>query len=110
MSFVQNHDTFSVKGRFELDRGPQYLGYGMWWHLGHDTAISSEWGTTNMVENGLNREILLAGGYGHQLRRNEARRLTRRCRSESLSLWDWSPSVWRSWPAAPCPKPVAAHP
>jgi len=65
--FVLDHDTFSVKGRFELDRGPQYLGYDMWWHLGYDTAISSEWGTPNMVENGLNGEILLAGGYGHRL-------------------------------------------
>jgi methanethiol oxidase len=65
--FVLDHDNFSVKGRFELDRGPQYLGYDMWWHLGYDTAISSEWGTPNMVENGLNGEILLAGGYGHQL-------------------------------------------
>jgi selenium-binding protein 1 len=65
--FVVDHDTFTVKGRFELDRGPQYLGYDMWWHLGYDTAISSEWGTPNMIENGLNGEILLAGGYGHQL-------------------------------------------
>jgi selenium-binding protein 1 len=65
--FVLDHDNFSVKGRFELDRGPQYLGYDMWWHLGYDTAISSEWGTPNMMENGLNGEILLAGGYGHQL-------------------------------------------
>src|SRR3989440_939172 len=65
--FVLDHDTFSVKGRFELDRGPQYLAYDMWWHLGYDTAVSSEWGTPNMVENGLNGEILLAGGYGHQL-------------------------------------------
>src|SRR5438105_9427621 len=59
--FVLDHDTFSVKGRFELDRGPQYLAYDMWWHLGYDTAISSEWGTPNIVENGLNGEILLAG-------------------------------------------------
>ncbi len=29
--------------------------------------ITSEWGTPNMVENGLNPEILLAAGYGHQL-------------------------------------------
>ncbi len=37
------------------------------WHLGHDTMISSEWGTPNMVENGLNPELLLAGKYGHAL-------------------------------------------
>jgi hypothetical protein len=29
--------------------------------------ITSEWGTPNMVEAGVNPEILLSGGYGHQL-------------------------------------------
>jgi selenium-binding protein 1 len=66
-TFVLDHDTFTVKGRFELDRGPQYLSYDLWWHLGYDTAVSSEWGTPNMIEDGLNGEILLAGGYGHRL-------------------------------------------
>jgi selenium-binding protein 1 len=65
--FIVDHDTFTVKGRFELDRGPQYLAYDFWWHLGYDVAITSEWGTPNMVENGVNGEILLAGGYGHHL-------------------------------------------
>jgi methanethiol oxidase len=65
--FVIDHDTFTVKGRWELDRGPQQLAYDFWWHLGYDTAITSEWGTPNMVENGVNPEILLAGGYGHKL-------------------------------------------
>ena len=65
--FVVDHDTFSVKGRWELDRGPQRLAYDFWWHLGYDTAITSEWGTPNMVEAGVNPEILLAGGYGHKL-------------------------------------------
>ncbi|HEY8644005.1 MAG TPA: selenium-binding protein SBP56-related protein, partial [Candidatus Dormibacteraeota bacterium] len=65
--FVLDHDTFAVKGRWELDRGPQQLAYDFWWHLGYDTLISSEWGTPKMVENGVNGEILLAGGYGHQL-------------------------------------------
>jgi selenium-binding protein 1 len=65
--FILDHDTFTVKGRFELDRGPQFLSYDFWWHLGYDVAITSEWGTPNMVENGVNGEILLAGGYGHQL-------------------------------------------
>jgi selenium-binding protein 1 len=50
-----------------MDRGPQQLAYDFWWHLGSDTMLSSEWGTPNMVENGLNPEILLAGGYGHHL-------------------------------------------
>jgi selenium-binding protein 1 len=65
--FVVDHDSFEVRGRWELDRGPQQLAYDFWWHLGYDTAITSEWGTPNMVEKGVNPEILLAGGYGHQL-------------------------------------------
>jgi selenium-binding protein 1 len=65
--FVLDHSTFSVKGRFELDRGPQFLAYDFWWHLGYDVAITSEWGTPKMVEDGVNGEILLAGGYGHHL-------------------------------------------
>jgi selenium-binding protein 1 len=65
--FIIDHDTFTVKGRWELDRGPQQLAYDFWWHLGYDTAITSEWGTPNMVENGVNPEILLAGGYGHKV-------------------------------------------
>jgi selenium-binding protein 1 len=65
--FIIDHDTFTVKGRFELDRGPQFLAYDFWWHLGYDVAITSEWGTPRMVEDGLNGEILLSGRYGHQL-------------------------------------------
>jgi selenium-binding protein 1 len=65
--FILDPETFDVKGRWELDRGPQRLAYDFWWHLGHDTMITSEWGTPNMVEGGLNPEILLAGGYGHAL-------------------------------------------
>jgi selenium-binding protein 1 len=30
-------------------------------------VITSEWGTPKMVQNGVNPEILLAGGYGHKL-------------------------------------------
>jgi methanethiol oxidase len=65
--FLLDHTSFDVKGAWEKDRGPQQLAYDFWWHLGSDTMITSEWGTPNMVENGLNPEILLAGGYGHQL-------------------------------------------
>jgi methanethiol oxidase len=65
--FIVDHDNFSVKGRWELDRGPQELAYDFWWHLGYDTAITSEWGTPNMVEGGVIPDILLAGGYGHKL-------------------------------------------
>ena len=36
--FMLDHETFAVKGRWELERGPQYLSYDFWWHLGprHD--------------------------------------------------------------------------
>ncbi|HEX4212602.1 MAG TPA: selenium-binding protein SBP56-related protein [Candidatus Dormibacteraeota bacterium] len=65
--FIIDHDTFEVKGRFELDRGPQELAYDFWWHLGYDTAVTSEWGTPQQVESGVLPDVLLAGGYGHQL-------------------------------------------
>ena len=65
--FVIDHDSFDVLGKWELDRGPQFLAYDFWWHLGLDTVITSEWGTPNMVQNGVNPEILLKGGYGHKL-------------------------------------------
>ncbi|MBV9546389.1 MAG: selenium-binding family protein [Chloroflexi bacterium] len=65
--FVLDHESFDVQRAWEADRGPQHLAYDFWWHLGQDTLISSEWGTPNMVENGVNPELLLAGKYGHQL-------------------------------------------
>jgi selenium-binding protein 1 len=65
--FVMDHETFDIRGRWEIDRGPQYLAYDFWWHLGHDTMITSEWGTPNMVGDGVNPELLLAGKYGNAL-------------------------------------------
>jgi selenium-binding protein 1 len=65
--FVIDPETFEIRGPWEKDRGPQYLAYDFWWHLGFDTMITSEWGTPNMVENGVNPELLLAGKYGHAL-------------------------------------------
>jgi methanethiol oxidase len=56
-----------VKGPWEKDRGPQNLSYDFWWHLGHDTMLSSEWGTPNMVVNGVDPELLLGNQYGHRL-------------------------------------------
>ena len=47
--FVLDPQTFDIKGAWEMDRGPQYLSYDFWWHLGHDTMITSEWGTPDMV-------------------------------------------------------------
>lgn len=65
--FLLDHFSFDVLGQWEVDRGPQYLAYDFWWHLLHDTMVTSEWGTPNMIENGLNPELLLNGKYGHQL-------------------------------------------
>ena len=63
--FLLDHDSFDVLGQWEVDRGPQYLAYDFWWHLGHDIMVSSEWGTPNMIENGLQPDLLLNGKYGH---------------------------------------------
>jgi methanethiol oxidase len=65
--FMLDHETFEVKGRWEKDRGPQYLSYDFFWHLGHDTMITSEWGTPNMVKDGVDPDLLLNGRYGHAL-------------------------------------------
>src|SRR5438094_151497 len=65
--FVLDHYSFDVLGRWEVDRGPQYLAYDFWWHLGHDTMVTSEWGTPNMIENGLDPELLLGSKYGRQM-------------------------------------------
>jgi selenium-binding protein 1 len=65
--FMLDHDSFEPKGIWERDRGPQQLAYDFAWHLGHDTTITSEWGTPNMVRNGVVPELLLGGKYGHAL-------------------------------------------
>ena len=65
--FLLDHDDFNALGRWEVDRGPQELAYDFWWHLGHDALITSEWGTPNKIESGLQPDHLLASGYGHQL-------------------------------------------
>lgn len=64
---VMDHESFEVLGRWEVDRGPQNFAYDMWWHLGHDVAVSSEWGTPDMFEDGLVPELLLGSKYGHRL-------------------------------------------
>jgi len=65
--FLLDHEDFSVKGPWENDRGPQELAYDFWWHLNFGTVITSEWGTPNMVEDGLVGELLLGNQYGHRL-------------------------------------------
>jgi methanethiol oxidase len=65
--FTLDHDDFSVRSAWETARGSQYFAYDFWWHLGHDILLSSEWGTPNMIEAGVNPDLLLAGKYGHAL-------------------------------------------
>jgi methanethiol oxidase len=65
--FVLDHNNFQIKGRWEKERGPQHLSYDFWWHLGQDVMIKSEWGTPNMVKDGVDPELLLGGKYGSAL-------------------------------------------
>jgi selenium-binding protein 1 len=65
--FVMDHESFDVLGRWEVDRGPQRFAYDMWWHLGHDTLVTSEWGTPDMFEDGLVPDLLLGSQYGRRL-------------------------------------------
>jgi selenium-binding protein 1 len=65
--FLLDHFNFDVLGRWEMDRGPQYLQYDFWWHLTQDTLLTSEWATPKMVEDGLQAEALMNGEYGHQI-------------------------------------------
>jgi selenium-binding protein 1 len=81
--FLLDHYSFDVLGQWEVDRGPQYLSYDFWWHLGYDTMVTSEWGTPKMVEGGINGELLLGSKYGHALHMWDLRR---RRHSEVLDL------------------------
>jgi selenium-binding protein 1 len=81
--FLLDHETFDVLGRWEVDRGEQYLAYDFWWHLGYDVAVTSEWGTPNMVESGVNPDLLLAGKYGHALHLWDLRR---RRKTQTLTM------------------------
>jgi selenium-binding protein 1 len=69
-----DHDSFDPLGPWEFDRGPQHLAYDVWWNIGFDTLLTSEWGTPNMVEDGLQGELLLGNQYGHQLHTWDLRR------------------------------------
>ena len=85
-----DHETFEVKGRWEQDRGPQYLAYDFSWHLGQDTMITSEWGTPNMVKDGVNPELLLARQVRPQAPRlgpAEAHATSRSSTSAPSSRW-----------------------
>ena len=62
-----DHDTFEVTRAWETDRGDQHFGYDIWWHLNEDVAVTSEWATPSMFEDGLNPEDLLGRRFGHHL-------------------------------------------
>lgn len=59
--------TFAPTGAWEKERGDQHLAYDIWWHLLADVAVTSEWGTPSMVEDGIVPELLLGKKYGHRL-------------------------------------------
>ncbi|HYY83025.1 MAG TPA: selenium-binding protein SBP56-related protein, partial [Beijerinckiaceae bacterium] len=42
--FLMDHETFEPKGQWEIDRGPQEFAYDVWWNIGYDTLLTSEWG------------------------------------------------------------------
>jgi selenium-binding protein 1 len=65
--FLLDHENFDVLGQWEMDRGAQELAYDFWWHLGHDTMVTSEWGLPKDFENGLVPEVLLGSQYGRRL-------------------------------------------
>src|SRR5881296_2022586 len=65
--FLLDCETFDVLGQWEMNRGPQFLHYDFWWHLGYDVMVTSEWGTPNMIENGVQPDLLLNSKYGHQM-------------------------------------------
>jgi methanethiol oxidase len=94
--FMLDHETFEVKGAWEKDRGPQFLSYDFWWHLGQDTMITSEWGTPDMVSGGLNPELLLSGKYGNALHVWDLRRRTHK---QVLKLGDQYQMVLELRPA-----------
>jgi selenium-binding protein 1 len=62
-----DHNTFDIIGAWERDRGPQVLAYDIWWNLGFDTAITSEWGTPNTIEQGLDLDVLTSKRYGRAI-------------------------------------------
>lgn len=62
-----DQQSFDPLGQWEVERGPQHFAYDGWWHLGFDTLVTSEWGTPDMIEDGLVPEILLGSRYGRRL-------------------------------------------
>ncbi len=94
--FLMDHETFDVRGRWEVERGPQQLAYDFWWHLGYDTMVTSEWGTPATFEEGLIPEILLSSKYGRQLHFWD---LHKRCHLQAIDLGEEYQLVFELRPA-----------
>ncbi|GAB2616692.1 selenium-binding protein [Paractinoplanes abujensis] len=82
---VLDHTTFDVRGKWEADRGDQFLAYDFWWHLTRDVLVTSEWGTPDMIEDGIDPELLLGRKYGHRLHFWD---LTKRTLVQTVDLGD----------------------
>jgi methanethiol oxidase len=91
-----DHTSFEVLGRWEVDRGDQYLAYDLWWHIAQDVAITSEWATPSMIEDGVVPELLLGREYGHQLHFWDLRR---RKHTQTIDLGDQHQMVLELRPA-----------
>jgi len=91
-----DHASFDVLGAWEIDRGPQFFAYDMWWHLGHDTMVTSEWATPSMIEDGIVGELLLGRKYGHALHFWDLRR---RRHQQTVDLGDQHQMVLELRPA-----------
>ena len=62
--WITRRSTCAASGRWIAARISRLR---RWWHLGHDTLITSEWGTPDTFENGLVPEVLLGAKYGRRL-------------------------------------------
>jgi len=91
-----DHYDFQVLGRWEVDRGPQFLGYDFWWHLGYDVGITSEWGPPSLFENGLNVADVVNRRFGHRIHIWDLRR---RRHLQALELGDENQMVLELRPA-----------
>ena len=64
LPWITTTSSLSVDGRSIAARNTlATISHGTW----ATTLLSPEWGTPNMVENGVNPELLLGGKYGHNI-------------------------------------------
>ncbi|MEM3777303.1 MAG: selenium-binding family protein [Metallosphaera sp.] len=77
-----DHYSFEPLGKWEIDRGDQYLAYDFWWNLPNEVMVTSEWGVPNTIENGLALQDL-KDRYGNRIHFWDLRK---RKRTSSLVL------------------------